>query len=280
MLLSTGECSMFSSPLRLLLLIVVAAVTPYVATETEFGRQAVSSIGGLFGETASGTTGDYAAGITADPEERSRGYANHAHYEVEKLRQVGADRYRYDERLARKLGGLPADPAAQPSLSGYQVKDLREVMRFDITPRWVLNRFSRVTTVLADLNLEGLRVPIVTGIRADDLAGTLTYYFDHSDRLQRVTIHGFTGDPQRFANLMVSFYGLRPEPSLEAGVYTKRWNGKPTHFMRLTHAPVVYSDAVHQKYTVFLELNQPDLAFGISDEARKILISDRQTGRW
>ena len=50
--------------------------------------------------------------------------------------------------------------------------------------------------------------------------------------------------------------------------------------MRLTHAPVVYSDAVHQKYTVFLELNQPDLAYGISNEARKIVLSERQSGRW
>ncbi len=132
-------------------------------------------------------------------------------------------------------------------------------MRFDISPDWLMQRFSRVSTVLADLQLEGLRVPIVTGTRADDLAGTLTYYFDRTDKLQRVTLHGFTGDPNRLVGTMTQHYGMSREPSLEAGVYTKRWNGQPVHFLRMTHAPVVYSDAIHQKYTVFLELNQPNL---------------------
>ena len=167
-----------------------------------------------------------------------------------------------------------------PTLVGTRINDLREVMRFDISPEWVIQRFARVSTVLADLQLEGLRVPIVTGTRVDDMAGTLTYYFDGAGRLQRVTMHGFTGDPARLVGAMTQHYGLTREPSLEAGVFTKRWNGKPVHFLRLTHAPVVHADAVHQKYTVFLELNQPNLAYGISYEARRIVDSDRLSGRW
>ena len=182
--------------------------------------------------------------------------------------------------MASRLGGTPEDAQQVPTLVGGKVDDLRDVLRFDITPQWVLNRFSRVSTVLADLRLEGLRVPLVTGTKADDLAGTLTYYFDPSRKLQRVTIHGFTGDPGRLVDTMTKYYGLQNEPNLEAGVYTKRWNAQPVHFLRLTHAPVIYSDAVHQKYTVFLELNQPDLFFGISQEAGRIVNSDRASGRW
>jgi hypothetical protein len=253
-------------------LVAAAAVGPYAATETELGRQAVSQVTSVFVDDAS-VAG--VAGAASTPE-----YASHSHYEIESLNKVGSDQYRYSPELARKLGGLPADPSAQPTLSGQQIRDLREILRFDISPDWVINRFSRVSTVLADMNLKGLRVPIVTGIKADDVAGTLTFYFDQSDRLQRLTFHGFTGDTRRFAGVMVTHYGLQREPALEAGAYTKRWNGSPVHFMRLTHAPVVYSDAVHQKYTVFLELNQPNLAYGISNEARKIVDSDRHTGRW
>lgn len=269
-------------PLRykIIPLFAAAAIGPYAATETEIGRSTVSQVGSLFGNTAGDGSGEMAPGISSDPQERTSGYANHSHYEIEKLRRVGADRYRYDAELARKLGAIPQDPAAEPTLSGYQIRDLRDVLRFDIGPEWVINRFSRVSTVLADMDLKGLRVPIVTGIKADDVAGTLTFYFDHNDRLQRLTFHGFTGDPNRFAEIMISHYGLSREPALEAGAFTKRWNGRPVHFMRLTHAPVVYSDAIHQKYTVFLELNQPDLAYGISAEARKIVVADRQTGRW
>ena len=123
-------------------------------------------------------------------------------------------------------------------------------------------------------------MPEVTGTQADDVAGTLTYYFDQSRKLQRVMVHGFTGDPSKLVEIMTKHYGLRHEPTLEAGVFTRRWNGRPVHFLRLSRAPVVYSDAVHQKYTVFLELNQPDLAFGISPEAQRIVNSDQRSGRW
>ncbi len=267
-------------PYKLAGLIAAAAVGPYVATETDFGRRAVDRVGGVFGDGAAMVSNGLAPGIAADESERQQGYANHAHYEVERLRKVSSDRYRYDKQLARKLGAIPADPGAEPTLSGNQVRDLREVMRFDITPQWVIGRFSRVSTVLANLNLKGLRVPIVTGIRADDVAGTLTFYFDPHDQLQRLTLHGFTGDPNRFTQVMTTHFGLQREPALEAGAFTKRWNGKPIQFLRLTHAPVVYSDAVHHKYTVFLELNQPNLPYGISDEARRIVESDHHTGRW
>jgi len=243
----------------------------YFALETDPGRDAVSSI-------MSSIQGDATTLVSTGGEEA--GYANHAHHEVEKLRQAQGERYRYGQQMAEKLGAIPADPTAAPKLVGAHVSDLREVLRFDITPRWVIDRFARVTTVLADVHLEGLRVPIVTGTRPDDIAGTLTYYFDAADKLQRITIHGFTGDANRVVTTMTQFYGLGREPSLEAGVYTKRWNGEPVHFLRITHAPVVYSDAVHQKYTVFLELNEPNIPYGISLEARRIVTSDRGSGRW
>jgi hypothetical protein len=123
-------------------------------------------------------------------------------------------------------------------------------------------------------------VPVVTGIGPTDLAGSITYYFDYSGKLQRVMLHGFTGDVSRIVETMTQHYGLQAEASLDAGVYTRRWNGQPVHFLRLTRAPVVYSDALHHKFTVYLELNQPDLRYGISPEAALIIHSDRRTGRW
>jgi hypothetical protein len=250
--------------------LAAAAGSSYFAKDTEWGQDAMSSV-----TTSLQSGSEYLTGTSVSG--RAAAMSGNAHHEVEMLRQP--ERYRYDSETAARLGGIPADAAA-PSLVGARVNDLREVMRFDISPDWVIQRFSRVSTVLADLQLECLRVPIVTGTRADDLAGTLTYYFDHADKLQRVTMHAFTGDPNRLIGAMTKHYELTREPSLEAGVYTKRWNGQPVHFLRLTHAPVVFSDAVHQKYTVFLELNQPNLAFGISPEAQRIVQSDRMSGRW
>ena len=258
------------SRIRIAALLAAAAGGPYVASETDWGRAALGTTGGtdvvVYDDASLGTT--------------VAGYANHAHHEVEGLRRNDTSRFRYDEQLARRLGALPADPRATPQVTGVQIQDLRDVLRFDISPDWVISRFSRVSTVLADMKLEGLRVPVVTGTQASDVAGTLTYYFDHQRKLQRLTVHGFTGDPSRLVQSMTSDYGLQAEPALEAGVYTKRWNGNPVHFLRLTYAPVVHSDAVHQKYTVFLELNQPNLMFGISPEAQRIVNSDRGSGRW
>ncbi len=251
-------------------LLAAAAGGMYFATQTETGRQAVSSASQtMFSSTDGGTAS--LTGISTE----SSAYGSQAHHQIEKLREKDPARYRYDRQLVEKLSGSYND-----SLVGSQVTDIREVLRFDITPEWVTNRFARVGTVLADLKLEGLRVPVVTGTKADDVAGTLTYYFDHSHKLQRVMVHGFTGDPTRLVGAMTQHYGLTHEPTLEAGVFTRRWNGRPVHFLRLTRAPVVYADAVHQKYTVFLELNQPDLAYGISPEAQRIVHSDRWSGRW
>ncbi len=264
---------------RMRTIAIVAATVggPYVATETEVGRSAVSGISDVVGTVSNG---DNPLASTTDASVDSSAYATHALHEVEGIRSQAPERYRYDPQLARKLEGRSEGAGAQPTLAGVRVTDLREVLRFDVTPDWVIQRFSRVSTVLSDLRLEGMRVPIVTGTKADDLAGTLTYYFDRSQRLQRVTIHGFTGDPTRLVQAMTEHYGLKNEPTLEAGVYTRRWNGFPVHFVRLSHAPVIHTNAVHQKYTVFVELNQPNLAYGISQEAQKIVQFDRMTGRW
>jgi len=275
---------MIGSRVGKIAVLAVAAGTPYVANETQWGRDATATVSQTFRATGasslwSQSPGEPQRGGTTQPPGSDR-YPVHAHHQVETLRPVSSVRYRYEEDLARKLGGMPADAEAPPSLAGNNVADIREALRFDLTSPAILDRFSRVSTVLADLKLEGLRVPVVTGIRADDLAGTLTYYFDKSGKIQRINLHGFTGDTQRIVSTLTSHYGLQGEPSLDAGVFTRRWNGIPVHLLKISHAPVVFSDAVHQKYTVFLELNQPNLQYGISEEARRIVQTDRWTGRW
>ena len=190
-----------------------------------------------------------------------------AHHQVDSLRRIPG-------------GGRAAADEWTEDYTGGPVADFRELLRFDATPASVMRRFPRVSTVLADLNLQGLRVPLVTGTRSDDIAGTLTYAFDSRGELQRITLHGFTGDPSRLVDLMTRHYGLSPRESLEAGVYTRDWNGRPVHFLRLSYAPVVRRDDTHGRYTVFLELNQTSLAHGVSAEAQRIISRDRGATRW
>ncbi len=307
-LLRSRRSHMMRTPHTLALLAAAVGV-PYAATETDLGRSTVQT---LSARTASLET---PAAPPAVPSTDSNGDSVPAQRELERIWEKSIDRYRYtstplvvstqptppgmtaaaavSSRTSRgafnaPVGGAGVPPSTSPvvsmaipgSLVGGPIHDLREVLRFDITPDWVTSRFSRVTTVLATTELEGFRVPVVTGIGTSDLAGTITYYFDHSGKLQRVMLHAFTGDVSRVVETMTQHYGLQAEPTLDAGVYTRRWNARPVHFLRITRAPVVYSDALHHKFTVFLELNQPELQYGISEEAQQIIDADRGIGRW
>lgn len=169
----------------------------------------------------------------------------------------------------------------QPSsLGGGEVHDLREVLRFDIAPNWLPQRFSRVSTVLSNVQMDGLRVPLITGTRPTDIAGTLTYYFDAGQTLRRINLHGLTGDPSQLATLMVQFYGLQPEQSLGGQLFTTRWNNRIANLLQIAPAPVIYAGADHSKYVVFLELNQASSNFGLSPEASELLQNAQATRRW
>lgn len=178
-------------------------------------------------------------------------------------------------------------PAAQnpPStvsdnLVGPSVADFGEIFRFDVSPQWVTARWPRVTTTLAEQGLEGLRVPAVTGTNRDDLAGSLTYYFNRFAQLQRLTFEGYTGDERKLVGLVTQFYGLQPEPTLDAGMYVARWNGLPSSILRVSRSPVISHDSPNSQLQVLLELNRPGMEFGLSDQAVAILGRDRSSHRW
>lgn len=166
------------------------------------------------------------------------------------------------------------------AVGGGVIYDLREVLRFDIVPGWLPQRFARVSTVTSNVQMDGLRVPLITGTRPNDIAGTLTYYFDASQALKRINLHGLTGDPTQLANLMVQFYQLKPEQSLGGQLFTTRWNNRITSVMQISPAPIIYAGADHSKYIIFLELNQPTNQYGLSDEASEVLRNSQATQRW
>ncbi|MCY2984687.1 MAG: hypothetical protein NTY15_13775 [Planctomycetota bacterium] len=176
------------------------------------------------------------------------------------------------------LGQLQQQPGT--SVGGGTVTDLREVLRFDIVPGWLPKRFARVSTVTSNVQMDGLRVPLITGTQPNDIAGSLTYYFDASQSLKRINLHGLTGDPNPLANLMVQLYQLKPEQTLGGQLFTTRWNNRITSVLHIAPAPVIYAGADHSKYILFLELNQPTNQYGLSEEASEILRTAQATQRW
>ncbi len=199
--------------------------------------------------------------------------------------QVGPDGAAAIDPFFGLAGHDPSANALNPKLSPHSLEqppiiNLGEVLRFDITPTWVMQRFPRVSTILADTQFDGLRVPLVTGTTPSDLAGTLTYYFDRYQRLQRVNLHAVTGDPTRFANELQQAYKLESEPCLGGGLYVVKWNGRVASLLHVAPAPVIYGDAPYSRYNLFLEINQPGLAYGLSPEAQNLVDAGKHTQRW
>ncbi len=163
--------------------------------------------------------------------------------------------------------GLPpfGDPIA-PTLEGKahpgpQPLSLDEVFRFDLTIREVLARWPRVSSSLADLQLQGYRVPLVTGPAETDLAGALTYYFNSYQQLQRITFQGTTGDGRELVQFLAGRYGfqrrLTNDPSLF--VYeVPRLGGPPQSVLRLKLAPTLKAERPHQRFDVWLVIERPE----------------------
>jgi hypothetical protein len=143
---------------------------------------------------------------------------------------------------------------------------LDELLRFDITDSWVLERWPRVSTILSNPQRKGLRVPLVTGSKPTDLAGALSYYFDENGRVQRISFQGHTGDASQLVRLATQRFQMRTEPNLGAGLYLTRWNGFPTNGLRIRHAAVVRHADPLSRLEFFFEVNRPDIGYSLSPE--------------
>lgn len=170
--------------------------------------------------------------------------------------------------------------ATRPPLSGPTVACLCELLRFDISHTWVMDNWSRVSTQLGDTDLQGLRVTLVSGTAMDDLAGSLTYYFDTNHQLQRISFVGNTGDPIQLVTLMTQQYGLQAEPALGGGLYLDRRSGEPTAGLRVRFAPVIRASDPRQRYDVKLELNRPGTTYGLSDDFDALLAEELRAKQW
>ena len=162
---------------------------------------------------------------------------------------------------------LPASAAAA-AVPPAPLCDLKSALSFDVTPQWVSATWPGATSAAGDPNYAGLRVPLVSGMMPDDVAGTLTYYFDESQRVQRITFAGSTRDARRIVSLVTSRYGLAPQPTREAGLYQTQWNGQPISTLVIAHASATGGAATMD---VQLDLKRADARAGLAGRASRLL---------
>jgi len=150
-------------------------------------------------------------------------------------------------------------PEPQP-LAGPPVMDFAEVFRFDVGPRWVVERWPRVITGLAQLQLSGHRVPLVTGTQPSDLAGALTYYFDTAQRVRRITFRGTTGDPSRLITFLGRRYKFTHQPVNDPALFIYRavdHDGQFAGSVEIRPAWQVNAAQPYRRYQVKLQLERP-----------------------
>ncbi|MHC2067017.1 DUF6690 family protein [Bremerella sp. T1] len=159
-------------------------------------------------------------------------------------------------------------------------QQLDHVINFHANPRWVMDTWPRVSTTLSDTQLEGMRVPLVSGSRIDDIAGSLTYYFDKDKVLQRITFHGSTGDERRLVAMLTQHYKFESEPTVAGSLYMVKWNGDPVSVLRVEPAPVINQNLPHARLKIDLEINRPSRYYSLSPEMAQLVERDKHAGRW
>ena len=155
--------------------------------------------------------------------------------------------------------GAGADAESRP-LEGAAVSNFSEILRFDVTPGWVVARWPRVSAGLAELQLHGYRVPLVTGTAEDDLAGALTYYFNHQQQVQRITFQGSTGDYRRLTTLLTSYYGFGRRPTNSPGVFLYEVPQSQTQarsYLWIEPSPILKANEPRGRFDVTLVLERP-----------------------
>jgi hypothetical protein len=158
-------------------------------------------------------------------------------------------------------------PKAEDTATHSLITPIPEILRFDVTPSHVMRRWSRVSTYLAELEMRGMRVPIVTGVNPQDLHGTATFFFDRDIRMRRITVHGFTGDSEPLIQFVQSMYRLREFASVGERIFIADHQGQPISLLRIRNSPVIAADAPYSQQEVILELNLPQPSASLSSES-------------
>ncbi len=156
-------------------------------------------------------------------------------------------------------GEHPVTLKPLPPLAGRPVGDFGEVLRFDVSTHWVAERWPHVSTGLAQLQLNGHRVPLVTGTEPTDLAGSLTYYFSPQQRVERLVFHGTTGDPSKLVAFLSRHYHFVHRPVNDPGLFIYEAvdrNGSFAGSAEIRSSWTVRADEPLRRYQIKLQLDR------------------------
>ncbi len=162
--------------------------------------------------------------------------------------------------ITAKIAGpaMPDTPSdRQPSV---RVHDAASVFDFQITPEWIVAHWPAVSTGLAQLQLEGYRVPLITGTAQHDLAGSLTYYFNAEQKLQQITFIGTTGDPRPLIGLLTARFHLTRRLANDPGLVLYQAvdsSNRLANNLQIRLVPLAEPNDPYRCYNIELSLARP-----------------------
>ena len=168
-------------------------------------------------------------------------------------------------------------PIELPAVGGPPVQSVADLIRFDAYPKWIRANWKNVSTRLTDLDLRGMRVPVMTGTNDSDVVGSLTYYFDRDQTLQRILLHGYTKDYGPVVDELIRQHDLQEVPSLINGLLVGRDEGNVNSLLRVQNARRA-AETGKNEYELMLELNRAGSK--LSEASRKIIEDGRKSNLW
>ncbi len=157
--------------------------------------------------------------------------------------------------LVRPLAPIGAPVATWPPPS------LGEALDFNVTVDWVMRRWSRVSTGLPRVQLQGYRVPLMSGTRLADVAGSLTYYFNARQQVQEITLHGTTGDPSALVALLANHYHFARRLTNDPAVVLYEAvdsSNQPAGTLKIRSAQVIKASQPYNRFEVDLAMDRPE----------------------
>jgi hypothetical protein len=148
--------------------------------------------------------------------------------------------------------------ASASGIGGASPVPIEQAFRFDLSPQWVASHWPRVSTVLGETQQLGMRVALVSGTGSDDVAGSLTYYFDQHHQLERLTFTGLTADPRRLLATVVTPNGLKSQPTTNAARYIAGDPARPTSEVTVRFLPVMVANSQRSQAEVTIDLRRTD----------------------
>jgi hypothetical protein len=147
---------------------------------------------------------------------------------------------------------------------------LEEALSYEVTPQWVVSRWPRVATVVSELEWSGMRVPLITGNQPADVVGSLSYYFDGSQQLRRISLEGYCGDESALVAIATQRFGLQAEPSITGGLYVYRWSRQAMSVLSVHYTSIVQEQSLHRRH-VAIELNHPLAGWRLSPQMQALV---------